>query len=255
MIVGIVGLPGHGKSLEGVREAVLAHNAGDCHVYANIPLNLERSTVVTPLTLASIRPGMCPCKCRRVFVFLDEVHLWLPARRSLQLPVSWLALFSQTRKMGWELWWTAQHETRVDRMLRDVTAFMILANSWRWPVEFYVYEKWPADYFRNPRKRQSKDVRRRSRAASAAYDTLGSVTGADHLKDVRDPYAALSGPGSVGVNVPTGAAVGSRPSGAGQRAPRPPMDEASREVIAELMRDEMVDEQPARPVAASQWRF
>lgn len=196
MINGIVGLPGHGKSLEAVRRAVIAHDEGDTHIYANIPLNLDRFTMVSPdgrqegtVALSWVRPGLCDCGCRRVFVLLDEVHLWLPARRSLQLPVSWLALFSQTRKLSWDLWWTAQNEMRVDRMLRDVTSFMYLAHAWSWPVEMYVYEMWEEQHFRRPDKRMKRYRRRRSRSASAAYDTRGAVTGATHVQDKRDPYA------------------------------------------------------------------
>lgn len=203
MINGIVGLPGHGKSLEAVRRAMVAHRDGDTHVYANIPLNLEHFTLVSPdgrqpgtVALSWIRPGLCECGCARVFVLLDEVHLWLPARRSLQLPTSWLALFSQTRKLSWELWWTAQHETRVDRMLRDVTSFMYLAHAWAWPVEMYVYEMWEADHFRKPAERMTRKRRRRSRSASAVYETKGAVTGATHVQDKHDPYAI---PGAAGV--------------------------------------------------------
>lgn len=196
MINGILGLPGHGKSLEAVRRAGEAHKDGDTHIYANIPLKLEHFTLVSPdgkepgtVALSWIRPGLCECSCKRVFVLLDEVHLWLPARRSLQLPTSWLALFSQTRKLGWELWWTAQHETRVDRMLRDVTSWFYLAHAWGWPIEMYVYECWAPEHFRKPQHRTSVVRRRRSRSACALYDTLGSVSGATHVQDKRDPYA------------------------------------------------------------------
>lgn len=198
MINGIVGLPGHGKSLEGVRRACEAHDRGDTHVYANLPLALERFTLVTPETLALVRAGACPCKCKRVFVLLDEVHLWLPARRSLQLPISWLELFSQTRKLGWDLWWTAQNEMRVDRMLRDVTGWMYLATGWVWPVQFFVYEKFEPEHFRKAGRRISKDVRRRSRRASAAYDTGGQIVRATHVQDKNDPYAlAVQGDGNT----------------------------------------------------------
>lgn len=189
MISGIVGKPGHGKTLEAVRRAKKAHDTGRVHVYANIPLNLERSTLIEPEQLSQVRGGICPCKCEGAFVLLDEVHLWLPARRSLQLPTSWLALFSQTRKLGWDLWWTAQHETRVDRMLRDVTSFMYLANGWSWPFEFYIYDEYEPEHFRKREARLRRDRRLRSRSASAAYNTLGSVTGATHVRDKDDPYA------------------------------------------------------------------
>lgn len=234
MINGIVGLPGHGKTLEAVRRAVVEHGDGDTHVYANIPLNLEHSSVVMPVELASVRAGGCECGCSRVFVLLDEVHLWLPSRRSLQLPTSWLALFSQTRKLGWELWWTAQHETRVDRMLRDVTSFMYLANAWVWPIEFYIYEMWSAESFRNPRKRMRKDVRRRSRSASEAYNTLGSVVGADHVRDARDPYAPQ----------PQGVAARAVAAGGAPATPaRRELSEAQREAFAELFREQVSREE------------
>lgn len=193
MISGLVGLPGHGKTLEAVRQAGREHKRGDCHVYANIPLNLERFTLVTPVTLADVRVGACACNCKRVFVLLDEVHLWLPSRRSLQLPTTWLALFSQTRKAGWNLWWTAQNEMRVDVILRDITTFVYSCNGWAWPIEFYVYERWEMRWFRNPRRRLGKSIRRRSRSASALYNTGGSVVGADHTRDRNDPYAVGAG--------------------------------------------------------------
>lgn len=165
-------------------------------MYANIPLDLERFTMISPagnepgtIALSAVRRGECSCGCSSVFVLLDEVHLWLPARRSLQLPTSWLALFSQTRKLGWELYWTAQHETRVDRMLRDVTSFFYLAEGWSWPIERYKYTCYEPEHFRKKGHEMGKRRRLRSRSASATYSTLGSVAGADHVQDKRDPYA------------------------------------------------------------------
>lgn len=189
-IVGIIGPPGSGKSLEAARRALELHDKRGFHVYTNMPLTLKRSTLITPLTLASETSRDCACRCKGKLVLLDEVHLWLPARRSLQLPVSWLALFSQTRKIGWaEVLYTAQHETRVDRVLRDVSTFMVLAEHFTLPWEWFRYTTWEPEYFRKPDKRLTRQIRRRSRSASAVYDTLGTIAGADHFRDKEDPYA------------------------------------------------------------------
>lgn len=192
-ITGIIGAPGSGKSLEAARRAMVAHNDRDFHIYTNMPLTLPHSTLITPTTLADATTDGCDCRrgCAGKFVLLDEVHLWLPARRSLQLPVSWLALFSQTRKIGWaEVFYTAQHETRVDRVLRDVSTWMVLAEHFTLPWEWFRYTTWEADYFRHPAKRLTRDIRRRSKRASDVYDTLGKIAGADHFKDKDDPYSA-----------------------------------------------------------------
>lgn len=194
MITGYVGKPGHGKTLEAVRQVLLEHDAG-AHVYANIPLNVERFTLITPATLLSVQRGECACGCTRLVILLDEVGLWLPARRSLQLPMSWIEGFSQTRKSGWDLIWTSQTMRRVDTMLRDVTSFVYACNAWVWPVEMYIYERYEPEYFMDRRRRLGRDVRRRSRRASAAYDTLLKVAAADHVADRRDPYAQAGGQG------------------------------------------------------------
>lgn len=180
-ITGIIGLPGSGKTLEAVRLAKVASEQG-IHVYANMPLNLppEKFTLFRPEELGDIRDG---------FILLDEAHLWLPARRSLQLPMSWLTLFSQTRKIDWlEFVWTAQHETRVDRMLRDVCAWMIHAQHYSLPFDFFTYTKYEPEKFRRP-KCGMREWRRRSASASALYDTKGGIIEATHVQDRGDPYA------------------------------------------------------------------
>lgn len=193
MIEGIVGLPGSGKSLEAVRRAKVKHDAGNTHIYANLPLNLERSTLITPMTLTNVRAGICSCGCANALVLLDELHLWVPARRSLQLPASWLALFSQTRKEGWsEVLWTAQHETRVDRVIRDVTGWMWLAKHWTLPFDWFTYDQYPPETFRIRRTRVRRDKRRMSKSAAATYNTLGRITNADHIKDRNDVYAEVA---------------------------------------------------------------
>lgn len=191
-ITGIIGAPGAGKSLEASRRARDLHDRRRFHVFSNMPVSLPHSTLVTPTTLAPLTTAGCSCRrgCEGKVVLLDEVHLWLPARRSLQLPVSWIALFSQTRKIGWaEVLYTAQHETRVDRVLRDVSTWMVLAEHFTLPWDWFRYTTWEPEYFRNPRKRLTRDIRRRSRSASEVYDTLGKIAGADHFRDKNDPYA------------------------------------------------------------------
>lgn len=122
MIEGIVGLPGQGKTYEGVRRLLVAADAGR-QCFSTTPIAhpnvewIERDDVVDP----ELPPGL---------LFIDEVHLWLGSNDWRSLDPAWYEKLSQTRKDGHDLIWTSQHESRVLKQLRDNTNLIWITNAW-----------------------------------------------------------------------------------------------------------------------------
>lgn len=185
-IEGLIGRPGAGKSYELTRRA-LAEADRDRMVFANYAIEHPNVYLFTPDQLMDLPPGL---------VVIDEAHLWFPARMALRLPMSWLSGMSQTRKKGWDLIWAAQHESRVDRVVRDVTSWMWLNSAWfqheGHPVVFAA-SCWEPEFFRRPEKRYTRSWHLFSRRVADAYNTHESLTQADHTQDPKDVYAKRGG--------------------------------------------------------------
>lgn len=181
-IEGLIGRPGAGKSYELTRRA-LAEADRDRMVFANYAIAHPNVYTFTPDQLMDLPPGL---------VVIDEAHLWFPARMSLKLPMSWLSGMSQTRKKGWDLIWAAQHESRVDRVVRDVTSWMWLNSAWfssgGHPVLFAA-SCWEPEFFRKPEKRFTRSWHLFSSRVAQAYNTHESLTQADHTQTGNDAYA------------------------------------------------------------------
>lgn len=183
MIEALIGRPGSGKSYELTRR-VLEEADKDRLVFTNYAVAHPNVFMFTPDQLMDLPPGL---------VVIDEAHLWFPARMSLKLPMSWLAGMSQTRKKGWDLLMAAQHESRLDRAVRDVCSFMWLCSAWGshngHPIMFAARSYEP-EFFRREDKLLTRKVSFFSRRVAEAYNTFESLTQADHTRDGKDPYAA-----------------------------------------------------------------
>lgn len=186
MIEGLIGRPGSGKSYELTRR-ILAEANRDRLVFANYAVDHPNVFTFTPDQLMDLPPGL---------VAIDEAHLWFPARMALRLPMSWLAGMSQTRKAGWDLLWAAQHESRVDRVVRDVTSWMHLCSAYfssnGHPVVFMA-RTWEPEFFRRPDKSMGRSVNFFSQRVADAYNTHESLTQAEHTVDKKDVYAKRNG--------------------------------------------------------------
>lgn len=185
MIEGYIGRPGSGKSYTLTARALeLAARGRD--VFANYPINAKNCFTFSPDDLLDLPPGV---------IVIDEAHLWFPARQSLKLPPSWLAMLSQTRKNGWDLLWCAQHENRVDRVIRDVSNWMWLCTAWlSWndhPVLFKATSYEP-ESFRNEKRKNITRTRVFSREVADSYNTFERLNSARHLFDEKDAYAKTS---------------------------------------------------------------
>lgn len=185
-IEGLIGRPGSGKSYELTRRALAAANR-DRLVFANYAIKHPNIFYFTPDQLLDLPPGL---------VVIDEAHLWFPARMALKLPMSWLSGMSQTRKKGWDLLWAAQHETRIDRAIRDVTEWMHLCSAWfsydDHPVLF-AYRTYEPEYFRRDGKVMGRGYNLFSKRVAEAYNTHESLTQADHTHQKDDAYAKRRG--------------------------------------------------------------
>lgn len=181
MIEGWIGRPGSGKTYT-LTERALRTAARGRPVFTNY--DVRGCYRFGPKDLLDLPPGL---------IVIDEAHLWLPARGAMQLPMSWLAELSQTRKNGWDLLWAAQHETRVDRVLRDVTSWMYLSKAW-FPTpagrpRLFSVSCWEPEEFRAKGKVQTKTWRRFSYKVANSYNTLGKIEQAEHTRQKADVYA------------------------------------------------------------------
>ena len=182
MIQGLIGRPGSGKSytLTAMAREVAAQGR---NVYANYAINSPNCYTFTAEQLLDLPPGL---------IVIDEAHLWFPARMALKLPPSWLAMLSQTRKNGWDLLWAAQHENRVDRIVRDISSYMWLCNAW-WKMDghpaLFTARCWEPETFRQPKKSVANRRRFYSPANAKAYDTFQRLEVAAHAQSSTDAYA------------------------------------------------------------------
>ena len=185
MIEGYIGRPGSGKSYTLTERALREANRGRT-VFTNYGLLHPNVYTFTPDQLLDLPPGL---------IVIDEADLWFPARMSLRLPPSWLAMLSQTRKNGWDLLWCAQHESRVDRVLRDVSSYLWLCSAWfsfgGHPAVFQS-QSFEPEFFRKKGRRLTNRYRMFDPKVAAAYDTYEQLTVAQHATREDDQYAAAS---------------------------------------------------------------
>lgn len=184
-IEGLIGRPGSGKSYELTRRVLFAADR-DRLVFTNYAVKHPNVFLFKPDELLDLPPGL---------VVIDEAHLWFPARMSLRLPMSWLSGMSQTRKKGWDMLYAAQHETRLDRVIRDVTSWMHLCratgngDSHPW---WFSYKTWEPEFFRRPDRVMGRGMHLYSKRVAEAYDTHESLVQADHTHQDNDAYASKS---------------------------------------------------------------
>lgn len=192
-IEGLIGRPGSGKSYELTRR-VLAAADNDRLVFTNYAVAHPNVYKFSPDQLLDLPPGL---------VVIDEAHLWFPARMALKLPMSWLAGMSQTRKKGWDMLYACQHETRIDRAIRDVSSWLWLCRAWGggggsgahpW---VFTATAWEPEFFRRPGRHYARKVSFYKQRVADSYDTFESLTQAEHTVQQTDVYANKRRNGSV----------------------------------------------------------
>ena len=185
MIEAYIGRPGTGKTYT-LTERALREKAKGQDVYTNYPV--KGCTLFGPDDLLHLPPGV---------IVIDEAHLWFPARQALRLPPSWLAKLSQTRKSGWTMLWSTQHEKRVDSVLRDVTNWFWLCRCYQIPGSpkpfLFTAQCYEPEEFRQKKKAYYTTRRFFRQQVASAYDTYGSIAVAKHAQSQTDAYAGTEG--------------------------------------------------------------
>lgn len=114
MIEAHVGLPGSGKTLHATARLIAAKKQGR-KALANFHCqsDLWEFGLWHDMTEAT--------NCLAV---IDEAHMWFSAREFHKMTQVEMSVFQQHRKEGMDVIWIAQHESRVDVSIRELTAFI-----------------------------------------------------------------------------------------------------------------------------------
>ena len=116
MVEGFVGLPGSGKTYWLTKLGLDAVKKGR-KVYANF--KLEGAIYYKDLKdVQEIENGV---------ILVDEINLSCPSRWWDRFPAYLAYFWSQTRKNQLDVYWTAQHQDRVDKIVREI-------SNWIWKI-------------------------------------------------------------------------------------------------------------------------
>jgi len=113
MVQGYTGLPGSGKTY------LLAKRASEAMkkkrpVYANFGLAGAKHYAKLN-DVFEVRKGV---------ILVDEINLVCPSRFWNKFPPELAYFWSQTRKMELDIFWTAQHIDRVDKIIREISNYV-----------------------------------------------------------------------------------------------------------------------------------
>mgnify|MGYP003821981595 FL=1 len=137
MVIGFVGLPGSGKTYY-VTKLALDDIKKGIKVYSNFyivgaTMYDDLETVLTSIEkeitleqgsfVASGKP-FYDFKPTKTTVIIDEINLVCPARFWDTFNPKLAYFWSQSRKLGLNLYWTAQHQDRVDKIVREITNYI-----------------------------------------------------------------------------------------------------------------------------------
>jgi hypothetical protein len=185
VIEGYIGIPGAGKTLSMTVRA-FKHRNQYAEIITNYSLDFpECKAKIVRFTDADELLGMLSTCLdaadeKKRLVLLDEVHLIFDARMWANVPPEFLRILAQPRKAGLDMYYTAQHESQVEKRLRTVTNWLWLCRSWGkdfnfvndTPIVFWA-KCFDAFEFRNPRARDyGSRVYRFKKKWGHLYDTL-----------------------------------------------------------------------------------
>lgn len=131
-VIGFVGWLGSGKSLSMVSAAVEDLRRDFRPIYTNMRHAIFPGSVYIPsfAALEDVYDGI---------VLIDEAGLWMPSRDWQKLPREMLYKFTQMRKCGIDVYWTAPHEARVDAVLREITQVIVRCRRLPAGMTFQLY--------------------------------------------------------------------------------------------------------------------
>jgi hypothetical protein len=165
-ITAFVGLPGSGKSYSMVEQIVKDLKNGR-QVYVNQGFEVHGCNTYRNFEeMFVVPPGSS--------IYVDEAPVYFNSRRWSEFPDALMYRFNQIRKDDLRLYWSAQHESRADVVLRQLTA-----QFWQCRAitsRIFIRALWAPEDFRKsaekPLRRQMKFVKKRF---FEMYDTNAKV--------------------------------------------------------------------------------
>jgi len=188
---GYVGLPGSGKTYALAARGLNALRSGR-RVFSNF--GLQGSLPIDAWdhnNMGKPEKGKNPdnpCTCGSCFVsiskaviLLDEINLWAPSRLWNELPLGLMHRWAQIRKYETMILWSAQHEARVDKVVRELTGFIWECQT-NWNRRKFILRAYEPNDFRKQSAKalETKKLKLR-RSIASAYDTLEIVGTGTHL--------------------------------------------------------------------------
>lgn len=177
MIIAYTGLPGSGKTYS---------LAKDCHneqikrhrdIYANFALKGAHY-------FSDIRQIL---NVEQGIIAIDEMNTLCPASKWQQLPISYVNLWTQSRKNGIDLWFTTQNFRRVVSSIRDVTNYVWRFN-WVFSPNFIhkwhtakLYEAYDAEREREKARPLKKYRFYENKKIYSIYNTKFRIKPPEHL--------------------------------------------------------------------------
>jgi hypothetical protein len=165
-VTAFVGMPGSGKTYSLAQIGLKAMSQGK-RVVCNAGFDLRGAEVLSTFDDFAALEGP-------VTVVWDELPLYFNARKWSEFPDSMLYKFTQIRKDGIQLYYSAIHEQMIDVNIRRIT-------FWFWHCRAYPFgvlarSMWPPEQFR---KAKQKPMRRKlsvlDTRVTDAYDTYRKV--------------------------------------------------------------------------------
>lgn len=149
MVEGVVGLMGSGKTLLATRVALDAVKNG-VGVVANYRIEGCQYAQSWDEVMAAVYgfTSQRGDQRERLLVVIDELNLWAASRNWQKLDPRLLSMWAQGRKLGFDMVWTSQHESRVDTVVREITSHVWKARRYgpeRYPLLFQYAAYLPAD--------------------------------------------------------------------------------------------------------------
>jgi hypothetical protein len=199
-VEGYIGLPGSGKTYALASRGIEFVKAG-YRVFSNFELEGTRPILGWDCeNVGNTRDPGPPCECGRCFVSLshavvlvDEINLWAPSRMWNALPLALLHRWAQVRKFETHILWSAQHEARVDKAIRELTGYIWECSMLPGARALHWIPGWPTFRLRafepaDMRKQGSKPIYKQNlklrKRVALAYDTFQVV-------DVGSQFAGM----------------------------------------------------------------
>jgi hypothetical protein len=112
----------------------------------------------------------------RVILAIDEAGLFFPSTAFKKMPSSFMYLFAQHRKLGVDMWYTAQNMRQVNSLLKVNTMITYDMGHWWSLFYFSVYDR---DYVRRKGTLQWRGLYWARPIDKKRYNTLEMLSGAD----------------------------------------------------------------------------